>query len=49
VKGPFIIALLLLCVVLVQAYWPRLGELIDRWQDWRHDRAFSKRHTEKGR
>jgi hypothetical protein len=49
VKGPFIIALFLLCFVLVYAHWPQLGDLIDRWQDWRQERAFSKRHTEKGR
>lgn len=48
-KGPLIVALILLAFVLLQAYWPRLGDLIDRWQDWRHDRAFSKRHTEKER
>jgi 4-hydroxybenzoate polyprenyltransferase len=48
-KGPLIVAAILLGAVLLQAYWPGLNDLIDRWRDWRHERAFSKRHTEKGR
>jgi len=44
VKGSIILAAVFLCAMLAVAYWPRVGNLIDRWHDWRLDRAFRRRH-----